>query len=357
MLQSVIIAGGYGTGREAVEYFSGFGMLNGSLGILLATACIALAFAMSLEIARAYSAYNYRTFFKVLLGPGWFLYEILLVMLFMLILAVIGSAAGTLLNSEFGLPSQAGVALIFIAVTLLVYCGREWIIRLLTCWSLLLYLVLTAYLVAVFTLLGDAVAAGFAASSQDADTQATGWAKSSLLYAGYNITAIPVILYCAAAIETRRQALIAGLSGGILAMLPCLALHISFAALYPDILNEPLPVYRMLELLDLNWLTLAYLLVLLGTFVETGAGDLQGFVERLDGWWRERQGRNLNRRIHVAVAVLAMLAAAGLAQLGIVALIADGYGTLAWGFLAVYALPLITVGLYKIKQADGVHHE
>ena len=38
---------------------------------------------------------------------------------------------------------------------------------------------------------------------------------------------------------------------------------------------------------------------------------------------------------------------------GIVALIADGYGTLAWGFLAVYVLPLLTVGVYKLFFAEN----
>ena len=356
MLQSVIIAGGYGTGREAVEYFSGFGMASGIYGLLLATVCIAVAFVLSLEVARVHKVYDYRKFFQVLLGRGWFIYEILLVLLFMLIIAVIGSAAGTLLQSELGLPEQAGAALMLIAVTVLVFYGRELVTRLLTYWSLLLYLVFLSYLTMVFLTLGDEVAAGFAASSNAVDSSA-GWVMSSLQYAGYNITAIPVILYCALAIKTRRQVVIAGICGAVMAMLPGLMLHISFAALYPDILDEPLPIYRLLEALDAKLLTLAYLLVLFGTFVETGAGNLQGFVERLDGWWRERRGRPLGRKVHATVAALAMLLAGGLANLGVVTLIAEGYGTLAWGFMAVYALPLLTIGVYKIVLQERVLRE
>ena len=38
VFQSVVIAGGYGTGRELVEYFLNYGPLGGLLGMLLTTA-------------------------------------------------------------------------------------------------------------------------------------------------------------------------------------------------------------------------------------------------------------------------------------------------------------------------------
>jgi uncharacterized membrane protein YkvI len=42
-----------------------------------------------------------------------------------------------------------------------------------------------------------------------------------------------------------------------------------------------------------------------------------------------------------------------LSQVGIVALIAKGYGTLAWGFLLVFTLPLLTLGTWRIIRANG----
>jgi uncharacterized membrane protein YkvI len=43
-----------------------------------------------------------------------------------------------------------------------------------------------------------------------------------------------------------------------------------------------------------------------------------------------------------------------LAQFGIVALISDGYGTLAWGFMVVYIIPLLTIGVWRlIKVAEN----
>ena len=37
ILQSVVIAGGYGTGRELVEYFMQYGPKNGLLGMIITT--------------------------------------------------------------------------------------------------------------------------------------------------------------------------------------------------------------------------------------------------------------------------------------------------------------------------------
>ncbi len=345
MLQSVIIAGGYGTGREVVEYFSSHGMTHGIYAILTAALCMGVVFVLTLEIARLYQVYDYRRFFQVLLGRAWFIYEILGVMLFMLVIAVIGSAAGTVLNTELGLPEIAGAAIMLFAVTIILFYGRELVTRLLTYWSLFLYVVFLSYLVLVFINLGDDISAGFDASNNE-----EGWALRGMQYTGYNMAAIPIILYCAMAIKTRRQAIVAGICGAVIAMLPGLMLHVSFAAFYPDILEEPLPIYKMFDALDVEILKLAYLLVLFGTFIETGAGNLQGFVERLDGWWKEKHGVPLTRQVHATVAAVAMLLAGGLSHFGIVTLIAEGYGTLAWGFIIVYAIPLLTFGVYKIAS-------
>ena len=72
VFQSVVIAGGYGTGRELVEFFLSYGPLNGLLAMLLISTVIWSAVcAASFEFARVFRAYDYRSFFKRLLGRGW----------------------------------------------------------------------------------------------------------------------------------------------------------------------------------------------------------------------------------------------------------------------------------------------
>lgn len=346
ILQSVNIGGGYGTGRELVEFFTRFGMGNGFAGMLLATAAMSIVFAATLAVAQRYAAYDYRTFFKLLLGKGWFLFEILGVLLFVVVLAVIGAAAGRIIEEELGLPALFGGLFMLSAVVALNYFGRDWVTRVLAFWSLLLYAVFIAYFLAVLQLdpLGEAIAVFTFDWSAD-------WVVGGFQYAFYNVAGIPIILYAARAIETRRQAVSAGLIGGLVAMFPAMLFHLSFAGAYPGILEQELPVYAMFAELSLPLLQGAYLIVLFGTFIETGAGNIQGFIERLDTWWRERRGSALGRGQHAAIATTALLLAGGLSSVGIVDLIASGYGTLAWGYLFVYLLPLFTVGLWRLRES------
>ena len=134
-------------------------------------------------------------------------------------------------------------------------------------------------------------------------------------------------------------------------MLPALFLHLSFLTEYPEILQSGLPVYEVLGKLGMPMLTTFYLIVLFGTFIETGAGIIQGVIERLDGWWEERTGARLSRLTHAGIAAAGVGLAGVLSSVGIVALIAEGYGTLAWGFLLVYIVPLLTIGVWRIFKS------
>jgi uncharacterized membrane protein YkvI len=69
VFQSIIIAGGYGTGRELVEFFLKYSPLGGLLGmILVAIVVMSLVSAASFEFARVFRCHDYRSFFIQLLG-------------------------------------------------------------------------------------------------------------------------------------------------------------------------------------------------------------------------------------------------------------------------------------------------
>ena len=53
------------------------------------------------------------------------------------------------------------------------------------------------------------------------------------------------------------------------------------------------------------------------------------------------------------VAGAGLLISLGLASFGITALVAKGYGTIAWGYLVVFMIPLLTVGVFKIWRKTG----
>ncbi|MCE2559066.1 MAG: hypothetical protein J4F98_10760 [Acidobacteria bacterium] len=48
-----------------------------------------------------------------------------------------------------------------------------------------------------------------------------------------------------------------------------------------------------------------------------------------------------------------LVAAAGLSTFGIIDLVTRGYGTLAWGFIALVVVPLFVVVPYRAFRAAG----
>src|SRR5262245_53860172 len=94
--KAVVIGGGYATGRELAEFFLPGGPLGGVLGIVLAMIAWSAVCALTFAFAHATQSYDYRTFFRNLLGPFWILFEIAYLLFIVLILAVFGAAAGAI---------------------------------------------------------------------------------------------------------------------------------------------------------------------------------------------------------------------------------------------------------------------
>lgn len=343
VFQSVMIGGGYGTGREIVEFFTSYGFLGGLLGMGIAFVCMAVVLALTFEFARCFKAYDYRNFFKQLLGPGWIAFELLIILMFLLVLAVLASASGNILRDHLGISYAVGLSMLLLVVGLLTFFGRDLVARVLTFWSFFLYAVFIAFFVLVFNRDGAAISAALGHAEV-----LDGWWRSGLKYALYNIAAAPLLLYVARVFETRREAMRSGVIAGAIAMLPALVFQVTFFANYPDILQQPIPTYWMMNDLGLGVLLVVYTVMLFGTFIETGAGMLQGINERIDAWLLEKRGRGLGRVSHALIAMAAIGLSAMLSLLGITVLIARGYGNMAWGFLLVYIVPLLSIGVLRI---------
>ena len=118
-------------------------------------------------------------------------------------------------------------------------------------------------------------------------------------------------------------------------------------------LGQAIPAYWMIAGLGLPALTIAYLVVLFGCLLDTGLCFIQSVNERLDGWRAETGKTPMSRPLRGAIAVLCALVSGGLSFFGVVNLIARGYGTMAWGFLALYVAPLLTIGLSRLMSVPG----
>ena len=69
VFQSCVIAGGYGTGRELVEYFMGYGPKGGLLGMCIVSLLVwSLICAISFMFAQIFKKYDYKSFMKELMS-------------------------------------------------------------------------------------------------------------------------------------------------------------------------------------------------------------------------------------------------------------------------------------------------
>ncbi len=166
-------------------------------------------------------------------------------------------------------------------------------------------------------------------------------------YAGYNLMA-PFVLATLRLHETRRETFIAGALTGPIVMIPGLLFFLATVGYYPEILDEAVPSDYLLTILDSQVFRIAFQVVLIGTLVETGAGLIHAFNERISGL-RADEDKDLPAWVRPAVAIGLLVIATFVSQVGLINLIAKGYGTLTWGFIIVYVIPVLTIGVWKLR--------
>ena len=82
--------------------------------------------------------------------------------------------------------------------------------------------------------------------------------------------------------------------------------------------------------------------------VETSTGLIHAILRRIDVHLEEG-GRRPLTKVHVGLLTVSVLGmAALLSRIGLIALVAQGYSAMAYGFLLLFALPLLTLGVYRI---------
>jgi uncharacterized membrane protein YkvI len=347
ILQSVVIAGGYGTGRELVEFFLGFGPLGGLLGTVVAFLVWAVVCAATFEFARVFKVYDYRSFFIELLGKGWVLFEICYVVLMAIVLGVIAAAAGSILNELFNFSYYVGVLGFLLAIGFLVYSGSQAIEKFLSYWSFVLYLVYLSFLVVVFSKFGGNIFANLAEGQIH-----PGFALNGFKYAWYNLGCVPALLFSLTTIETRKEAIVSGVLAAVITVIPAVLLLLGLISQYPDITAATVPTNFLLNIIGSKPLQIAFQVTLFGTLIETGAGFINAVIGRIESVYQEK-GETMPKSVTLATTSSLLIMGVIIAQFGLVGLIAKGYGTITWGFFLFYSLPIVTLGVYKILKRGG----
>lgn len=352
-LKAVIIGGGYATGRELAEYFVPSGPWGGLSAMLLATLIWSIVAALTFALAIKLGAYDYRSFFKGLLGPAWIAFEIAYIIFVVLILAVFGAAAGAIGAATFGWPELAGVLLLAVSIVAVTAWGTGVVEQMFKYVSILLYAVYGLFLVLALASFGGLIGQGFA----NAPPPSGNWMAGGLTYASYNIVGAVVILPVLRHLRHQRDAVVAGLIAGPLSMLPAILFFVAMMAFYPAIGDETLPSDFLLRQMTVPGFHILFQVMIFAALLESGAGSVHAINERISGAIESRGRPPLStgaRAIIGAVILAGCMFVAG--EIGLVDLIASGYRFLAWLFLAVFVLPLITIGTWRLLRPSTAPH-
>ena len=343
--KAVVIGGGYATGREIAEFFLPAGPWGGIAAMLVATVAWCVVCAVTFVFARRLRERDYRSFFRALLGRAWPVFEVAYLLFVILILAVFGAAAGAIASATFGAPPIAGTLCLMAAIALCTAFGNRSVERVFTWVSILLYGVYAAFVVFALSSFGGRISQTFASAGGWND----GWLAGGLTYAGYNIIGAVVILPVTRHLTSDRDAIVAGIAAGPLAMLPAFLFFICMCAFVPAIAGEALPSDYLLAQLDQPWFRYLFQVMIFAALLESGTGAVHAVNERISTVWQARTRKPLSSRARGAIALALLVTCMLIAdRVGLVALIANGYRALAYVLIAVYVVPLLTIGVWRL---------
>ena len=173
-------------------------------------------------------------------------------------------------------------------------------------------------------------------------------------YSFYNLGIVPAILYTVRECETRKQAVVCGLLAGIIGVVPAFLLLLAMGGALPQAVfnanNNSTAVSAIFSQLNMRWLYIIFEIVLFGTLIETGAGFIKAVDDRIE-ITAAKSGETTPTWVRPVVAIGLTLLGVAVSTFGLTGLIAKGYGTICWGFLFVYVIPMLTVGIYKIAKS------
>lgn len=423
VLQSVLVGGGYATGREIVAYGARHGA-DGWLSVVAIFVGFTVVSALTFEVARVFGAYEYKGFVKRIIGRAWPAFDLLFGLMAVLVIAVMASAAANIMERTLGVPSLAGTSAIVAAVGVLSYLGSRFIEAFKSVGTLALYGAYVLFAVLVLVERGDAAvsvlagtasaleAAGAAAGAGEGVAEAVapdaGPAAalgSGVLYVGYNLVVFPAVLFTLRRQSTRRETMTAAVVAGALMTAPFALTWLCLLAFYPspEVFDAPVPWLPMLEAAGGPWVVVVFGAVMGWTLLETSVGLVHALLDRVDRdlrVWAGGEGASgrddargpgrggpdraeardaegggprqagsaagadttpgsgaaaepgLSRLQSGLLGAGILVAAALLSRVGIVALVARGYTVMGYLLIAIFAVPLLTVGALRVFRPE-----
>ena len=345
---SVMFGGGAATGLEIAAYMSSNGPVGGLLAIgIIALIYIAVIF-LCFELGRLYQSYDYQSFSKLILGKLFFLYEITVTLAMLGVIAYSTTGGGTAFADLFGISRHLVTAIILVLVIYLLYKGRRLVeVTMVATTVLLLATALALALGTIYTH-GDTISREL----QNTSIVFPDLANRVWVYAVAVTAFTPVLLFAARDLKTRIEVLFAAVACAAVISIPPVCMHLAYLSHYPEALDKAIPNAWISGQVMPDLFTGFFVIILNIVILQTAVGSLQGIIELADAWKIRQAGQGLGSRTHAGIATACLLVCMGLSVFGVQRLLGWMYEIYFWLFLAVFLLPLVTVGSYRIVRGQ-----
>src|SRR5699024_4493754 len=249
-----------------------------------------------------------------------------------------------------------GVALMVVLVGLLNYYGEGLIERFKSIGTVALYLGYILFATLVISKNWDAMVHTLSSGDHSLHPDVSMWAViwSGLLYVAYNLAVYPAALFTVQRQTRLQHTAVAGLVAGLFMTIPWFLTYFALMGLYPQkgIFDASVPWLEMLGP-EAAWVMVVFGIVVGWTLGETATGRICRQAARGDQTPVEVGRKPLSRRFSGGVAVVTLLLALILAQVGIIDLVAKGYTAMGYAMIIVFAVPLLLRGTYLIVTRKG----
>ena len=273
------------------------------------------------------------------------IFEVCYLLFIILILAVFGAAAGAIGTALLGWPPLVGTLSLIACISFVTTYGTTSVERLFKWVSIFLYAVYAIFVVLSFFAFGDRILVNLAAPAPH-----EGWVLGRIHLCRLQRGRRGDHSARAAAFdEQQERASSPACLAGPFAMIPALLFFICMIAYYPQIGSEALPSDFLLQRLNFPAFHYLFQLMIFLALLESGTGCVHAFNERIAEAYAARKGGSLSKSARLWITGALLLGSIFLAaRFGLVTLIARGYRGLAYMFLAVFVLPVMTFGVWQL---------
>ncbi len=363
LVQSMLIGGGYATGREIFSYGAKFGAYGWISGLTICIGFSLFAF-LAFEICRIYKVYDYKNYIKQVIGPLWPVMDVLTLLIMTLLISVMAATTGSIF-AQAGLPEILGSVVVVVVCGILNFKGEKIIEKFESVGTFLLYAGYILFTILVITNRGSNIAQVF----QTMDTSAYDGTVSiglciwtGILYIAYNILILPTSMFALKRQTKRKETLISGIITGLLTTIPWFLSYFAMLCYYGDenVVGATVATPWVEMIKGVNggtWLIVLFSIVMGWTLIETATGGIHVIINRFDVSREEKGKDKLTNAQRGIITVVTLVSALLLSRVGVITLIEKGYSLLSYGFIIFFLIPTLFVGGYKIIKHKDIKPE